>query len=120
MTACMPVIMCRLLDPMHSCDDLGIRAMSTQIPPGKRRQSLPFDRPDERDIVQPRRSRLSRAPTISYIIYEPGRKMRPEPSLTLTKRIVAALTERIVNGSLPPGAPVRQDQVAEEFGSSHV
>jgi DNA-binding GntR family transcriptional regulator len=46
--------------------------------------------------------------------------MGPEPSLTLTKRIVAALTERIVNGSLPPGAPVRQDQVAEEFGSSHV
>jgi DNA-binding GntR family transcriptional regulator len=48
------------------------------------------------------------------------RKMTPEPSLTLTTRIVAALTERIVNGSLPPGAPVRQDRVAEEFGSSHV
>src|SRR5262245_7294986 len=48
------------------------------------------------------------------------RKMRPEPSLTLTKRILATLTERIVDGSLPPGAPVRQDRVAEEFGSSHV
>jgi DNA-binding GntR family transcriptional regulator len=46
--------------------------------------------------------------------------MGVEPSLTLTQRIVVALTERIVSGSLPPRAPVRQDQVAEEFGSSHV
>jgi hypothetical protein len=64
---------------------------------------------------------FSRAPNVfSYNIYETTRKMRPKPSLTLTKRIAATRTERIVNRSLPPGAPVRQDQVAEEFGSSHV
>lgn len=35
-------------------------------------------------------------------------------------RIAAALAERIVHGSLAPGAPLRQDHVAEEFHASHV
>jgi DNA-binding GntR family transcriptional regulator len=35
-------------------------------------------------------------------------------------RIAAALAERIVSGELPPGAPLRQDHVAYEFGASHV
>ncbi|MCA9876587.1 MAG: GntR family transcriptional regulator, partial [Thermomicrobiales bacterium] len=39
---------------------------------------------------------------------------------TLTRRIVSTLTKRIVDGSLAPGERVRQDRVAEEFGTSHV
>lgn len=35
-------------------------------------------------------------------------------------RIAQALTERIVAGVLPPGAPVRQDHLAMEFSASHV
>jgi DNA-binding GntR family transcriptional regulator len=39
---------------------------------------------------------------------------------TAGKRIARILAERIVSGELPPGAPLRQDRVAEEFESSHV
>jgi DNA-binding GntR family transcriptional regulator len=125
MTACMPVIMRRLLDPTYSRDDLGIWGDVNVL---QAKQILSGNLGDRCNSVDPmpaiscsRGFRLRRAPNVfSYIIYETTRKMRPEPSLTLTKRIVATLTERIVNGSLPPGAPVRQDQVAEEFGSSHV
>lgn len=35
-------------------------------------------------------------------------------------RIARALAQRIVTGALAPGAPVRQDHVAAEFGASHV
>lgn len=38
----------------------------------------------------------------------------------IAARIAATLTERIVSGELPPGAPLRQDHVAYEFGASHV
>lgn len=41
-------------------------------------------------------------------------------SLPMAERIAHALAERIVAGELPPGAPLRQDRVAEEFGVSHV
>jgi DNA-binding GntR family transcriptional regulator len=38
----------------------------------------------------------------------------------IASRIAATLAERIVSGELPPGAPLRQDHVAYEFGASHV
>ena len=38
----------------------------------------------------------------------------------MADRIAAVLSERIVTGELPPGAPLRQDHIAHEFGSSHV
>ncbi len=41
-------------------------------------------------------------------------------ALTTAERIAQVLAERIVSGELPPGAPLRQDRVAEEFESSHV
>ncbi|EKF17840.1 GntR family transcriptional regulator [Nitratireductor pacificus] len=39
---------------------------------------------------------------------------------TLAKKIETALTGRIVSGRLQPGARLRQDRIAEEFGASHV
>lgn len=39
---------------------------------------------------------------------------------TTAERIARVLAERIVSGELAPGAPLRQDHVADEFGSSHV
>jgi DNA-binding GntR family transcriptional regulator len=39
---------------------------------------------------------------------------------TTAERIAHSLAERIVTGELPPGAPLRQIHVAEEFESSHV
>jgi len=42
------------------------------------------------------------------------------PAETLAERIARSLAERIVAGRLPPGAPLRQDHVAAEFGASHV
>lgn len=47
-------------------------------------------------------------------------KMKVTETPTLTERIVSTLTERIVDGSMAPGEPVRQDRVADEFGTSHV
>jgi DNA-binding GntR family transcriptional regulator len=38
----------------------------------------------------------------------------------IAARIAEILGERIVSGELPPGAPLRQDHVAREFGASHV
>jgi DNA-binding GntR family transcriptional regulator len=46
--------------------------------------------------------------------------MKVTETSTLPERIVSALTERIVDGSLAPGERIRQDRVAEEFGTSHV
>src|SRR5437899_9378609 len=39
---------------------------------------------------------------------------------SITGQIARALAHRIVAGVLAPGAPVRQDRVAEEFRASHV
>ncbi|MBW9113365.1 GntR family transcriptional regulator [Rhizobium cauense] len=39
---------------------------------------------------------------------------------TIAGRISRALAERIVTGSLAPGSKLKQDHIAEEFGSSHV
>lgn len=39
---------------------------------------------------------------------------------TTAERIARVLGERIVTGDLAPGAPLRQDRVAEEFAASHV
>src|SRR5436853_7361279 len=39
---------------------------------------------------------------------------------SITGQIARALAHRIVAGVLAPGAPIRQDRVAEEFGASHV
>jgi DNA-binding GntR family transcriptional regulator len=39
---------------------------------------------------------------------------------TAGERIARVLAARIVSGELAPGAPLRQDRVAEEFDSSHV
>jgi len=39
---------------------------------------------------------------------------------TAGERIARVLAARIVSGKLAPGTPLRQDRVAEEFGSSHV
>lgn len=39
---------------------------------------------------------------------------------TIAVRISKVLAERIIAGSLEPGARLRQDHVAEEFGASHV
>ena len=39
---------------------------------------------------------------------------------TTAERIAASIAARIVNGALPPDAPLRQDHIAREFGSSHV
>ncbi|WP_372055368.1 GntR family transcriptional regulator [Tistrella mobilis] len=39
---------------------------------------------------------------------------------TTAERIARVLGDRIVSGELAPGAPVRQDRIAEEFEASHV
>jgi DNA-binding GntR family transcriptional regulator len=39
---------------------------------------------------------------------------------TTAQRIARTLGERIVQGTLAPGTPLRQDRVAEEFEASHV
>ncbi|MFC3163317.1 GntR family transcriptional regulator [Ciceribacter thiooxidans] len=39
---------------------------------------------------------------------------------TVAERIARVLGERIVAGELMPGAPLRQDRIAEEFEASHV
>lgn len=39
---------------------------------------------------------------------------------TIAVRISKALAERIIAGALEPGARLRQDHIAEEFGASHV
>ncbi|MDI7861408.1 GntR family transcriptional regulator [Rhizobiaceae bacterium n13] len=39
---------------------------------------------------------------------------------TIASRISRTLAERIIHGELEPGARLRQDHIAEEFGTSHV
>jgi DNA-binding GntR family transcriptional regulator len=41
-------------------------------------------------------------------------------SITTARRIAEAIGARIISGALQPGAPLRQDHIAREFGSSHV
>lgn len=43
-----------------------------------------------------------------------------EAGASLTSRIARSLAQRILTGALAPGAAVRQDHVAAEFGASHV
>jgi len=43
-----------------------------------------------------------------------------ENDRSITGQIARALAQRIVAGVLLPGAPIRQDRVAEEFRASHV
>ncbi|NTE85620.1 GntR family transcriptional regulator [Agrobacterium rubi] len=45
-------------------------------------------------------------------------KIKPED--TIAAKISRTLADRIVRGELAPGARLRQDHVAEEFGASHV
>jgi len=46
--------------------------------------------------------------------------MHDRDDSTLAAQIAHALGDRIVDGELPPGARLRQDYVAAEFGASHV
>ncbi len=46
--------------------------------------------------------------------------MAAETEDTLSERIARILADRIISGDLPPGARLRQDHVAAEFGASHV
>lgn len=46
--------------------------------------------------------------------------MTEAPRDTIATRICKALADRIISGELAPGARLRQDHVAEEFGASHV
>ena len=46
--------------------------------------------------------------------------MKQKPQDTIAVRIARALADRIITGAIPPGAPLRQDHVAVEFGASHV
>ena len=41
-------------------------------------------------------------------------------SMTMATRIAGAIAEQIISGALAPNAPLRQDHVARQFGSSHV
>ncbi|MGI9415694.1 MAG: GntR family transcriptional regulator [Hyphomicrobiales bacterium] len=43
-----------------------------------------------------------------------------ENDQTLAGRIARQLADRIVNGALRPGVPLRQDQIGQEFDASHV
>ncbi|KXG87963.1 GntR family transcriptional regulator [Agrobacterium bohemicum] len=45
---------------------------------------------------------------------------KTKPEDTIASKISRMLAERIVRGELAPGARLRQDHVAEEFGASHV
>lgn len=46
--------------------------------------------------------------------------MSKNEQATIADRIAGVLTERIVTGEISPGAPLRQDHIAAEFGASHV
>lgn len=46
--------------------------------------------------------------------------MTATPGPTLAERLFSALAERIATGDLRPGERLRQDDVAREFGASHV
>jgi DNA-binding GntR family transcriptional regulator len=43
-----------------------------------------------------------------------------EENITTARRIAEAIGAQIISGALRPDAPLRQDHIAQEFGSSHV
>jgi DNA-binding GntR family transcriptional regulator len=43
-----------------------------------------------------------------------------EENITTARRIAEAIGAQIISGALQPDAPLRQDHIAQEFGSSHV
>ncbi|OOY21109.1 GntR family transcriptional regulator [Thioclava sp. DLFJ5-1] len=46
--------------------------------------------------------------------------MTDTPHETHSQRIARILSDRIISGEIPPGARLRQDHIASEFGASHV
>lgn len=46
--------------------------------------------------------------------------MKQAPDETQSARIARVLADRIIAGEIPPGARLRQDHIAAEFGASHV
>ena len=46
--------------------------------------------------------------------------MQTPPDETHAARIARILADRIITGDIPPGARLRQDHIAAEFGASHV
>jgi DNA-binding GntR family transcriptional regulator len=46
--------------------------------------------------------------------------MSETQNATTAERIAQSIGERIISGALQPDAPLRQDHIAREFGSSHV
>ncbi|RAK15117.1 GntR family transcriptional regulator [Salipiger aestuarii] len=46
--------------------------------------------------------------------------MKKAPEETQSTRIARNLADRIISGQIPPGARLRQDHIAAEFGASHV
>ena len=46
--------------------------------------------------------------------------MPTNTKITITQRVAAELTEQIVRGNLKPGARLGQNQIAEQFNTSHV
>jgi DNA-binding GntR family transcriptional regulator len=46
--------------------------------------------------------------------------MSTDQNTTTATRIAESIAKRIISGALQPDAPLRQDHVAREFGSSHV
>ncbi len=46
--------------------------------------------------------------------------MQTRPEETHAARIARILADRIITGEIPPGARLRQDHIAAEFGASHV
>src|SRR5882757_1084886 len=46
--------------------------------------------------------------------------MSETQNATTAERIALSIGERIISGALQPDAPLRQDHIAREFGSSHV
>lgn len=46
--------------------------------------------------------------------------MISDENTTVVARIAESIGDRIISGTLQPGAPLRQDHVAREFNSSHV
>lgn len=47
-------------------------------------------------------------------------RVEPEEDQSVAARIARALAQRIVTGAIAPGARLRQDHIAAEFGASHV
>ena len=46
--------------------------------------------------------------------------MKISSAATRSRTIARILADRIISGEIPPGARLRQDHIASEFGASHV